>query len=131
MDFDGAILAHVKWKHRLHASMNGGEWLDPAVVALDTHCALGRWLCGEGRAFDVHPEFGGLLDAHAEFHRAAAEVVTAINGGRMAEAWRLVGLQSRFARASAATVHAIAALRDRAAAARPAASSAGATGAGV
>lgn len=113
MDFDGAILAHTRWKRRLQASMNGGERLDPAVVRLDTQCDLGKWLHGEGTAHASDAEFEKLVRSHAAFHEAAAAVVERINRGQIDEAARMIGLGSAFVDRSSAVVQSIAVLRDR------------------
>ncbi len=95
MDFDGAILAHTRWKRRLQASMNGGERLDPAVVHSTNQCDLGKWLHGEGSARS-DADFEKLVRSHAAFHEAAAAVVERINRGQVDEAARMIGLGSAF-----------------------------------
>lgn len=113
MDFEGAILAHTRWKRRLQASMNGGERLDPAVVQLDNQCDLGKWLHGEGSVHAANGEFDKLVRSHAAFHEAAAAVVERINRGQIDEATRMIGMGSAFVERSSAVVQSIARMRDQ------------------
>lgn len=112
MDFEGAILAHSRWKRRLQAGMTGGEPLDTAVVARNDQCDLGRWLQGEGKTHASVPEFGRLVQAHTAFHTCAATVAARINRGDTAGANQMLSLQGEFTQASSAVVQAIAGLRD-------------------
>jgi hypothetical protein len=112
MDFEGAILAHSRWKRRLQASLGGGERLDPVATAGDHHCDLGKWLHGEGKVHAAHPAYQALLSEHAAFHRAAAAVVERINAGDTAGATELLTISSEFSRASGSVVQSITRIRD-------------------
>jgi mono/diheme cytochrome c family protein len=84
LDFAAALAAHRAWKQRLLEMLRSadGEPLDPAEVARDDCCTLGRWLHGEGGARYGHgPQFGELLRTHRQFHASAAQVVARIQGG--------------------------------------------------
>lgn len=84
LDIVSAIEAHVRWKIRLEAHINGTstENLDPEVVCKDDQCVLGKWIHGEGRAkYDGEPLFASLKKVHADFHQAAADVIRKANGG--------------------------------------------------
>ncbi len=101
LNFQEAVAAHQKWKARLQACIDGAgqEKLDPAVVGRDDQCVLGKWIYGQGTAsFGDRPVFGELKAGHAEFHRIAGEVLTAVYAGQKEEAAKL--LTSRFAQAS-------------------------------
>ncbi len=80
LNFFSATNAHKAWKKRLHDCVEHGcSTLDPAVIALDNRCDLGKWLYGIRESHptlstDTQRLFTRLLDEHAAFHRAAAEV---------------------------------------------------------
>jgi methyl-accepting chemotaxis protein len=107
-DFDKAVDAHRAWKVTLSTALAEHTQLDAATIRCDDRCALGQWLHGEGSArFASRPHFVRLLQQHAEFHEAAAEVAAAVNQQASARAETLLGSGSRFATASTQTVSAI------------------------
>lgn len=113
MDFDDAIRAHVDWKLRLRMFLaDQGEGLSSDVAARDNVCELGQWLYGEGAKYAADPSYAELKAAHARFHKVAAEVVGAAEGGdkRGAEA-RLESAD--YSKASSAFVAAIIRMRDK------------------
>ncbi|WP_079417594.1 CZB domain-containing protein [Thiomonas intermedia] len=81
LNFFSATNAHKAWKKRLHDCVSGsGNTLDPAVIALDNRCDLGKWLYGirdsrPALSTDTSQLFTRLFDEHAAFHRVAAGVV--------------------------------------------------------
>jgi len=78
VDFYAAIQAHVLWRLRLEAYINGtgDEKLNAELVGHDHHCPLGKWLHGAGgKHFGSHPQFPELQKAHACFHQQAGEVI--------------------------------------------------------
>jgi len=84
LDFMSAIEAHVRWKVRLEAYIagTGDESLDPEVVSRDDQCMLGKWLYGEGgQSHGEQPRFQAVKDIHADFHRAAGDVVRTVDAG--------------------------------------------------
>jgi hypothetical protein len=103
LDFEAAIKAHQAWKTRLsnlvEGQTEGGERLDYRVVCSDDQCVLGRWIHGEGHAvFSGLPLFDAVRVTHAQFHRQAGAVVSAVDAGRIDEA-RLL-LRTDYQRAS-------------------------------
>ena len=89
LDFRTAINAHMRWKMRLRAVIDGGsdEAIDPDMLARDDQCPLGKWLHGAGGAqFREHPLFAELTDQHAEFHVHAASVLQQAQQGHPREA---------------------------------------------
>ena len=75
--------------------------LDADTICRDDRCPLGQWLHGQGgQRWGSQPGFVALLEKHAEFHGAAGAVARQINGGAYADAERLIGSGSAFARAS-------------------------------
>jgi hypothetical protein len=101
LDFQAAVAAHQKWKTRLQACIDGTseEKLDPEVVGRDDQCVLGKWIHGQGgAAFGQEQIFTDLTSAHAEFHKTAGMVLSAVYDGRKEEAAQMLG--SRFSQAS-------------------------------
>jgi hypothetical protein len=82
MDFGQAVDAHVDWKWKLSAYLRKPDKsLDPATLEVDDQCALGKWIHDEGRAYSGLTEFAELQTTHAEFHRAAADIVRRADKG--------------------------------------------------
>ena len=81
LNFFSATNAHKAWKKRLHDCVSGScNTLDPAVIAQDNRCDLGKWLYGirdsnPPLSTDTRRLFTRLLDEHAAFHQVAASVV--------------------------------------------------------
>ncbi len=112
MNFDEAVAAHTKWKARLRATLDGaGEALDPAMVARDDACDLGRWIHGDGSRYKALAEHQALRAAHARFHTCAAEVVTKSAQGMKAEAESLMASGGAFSKTSTETISAIMAMQ--------------------
>ncbi|MHB1615682.1 MAG: CZB domain-containing protein [Metallibacterium sp.] len=91
--FRVAINARIPWKGRSREVIDGTsrERPDPAVVARDDQCPLGKWLHREGRQqFQRHSLFVELVDHHAEFHVHAASVPDQVRHGRMREALQVL-----------------------------------------
>jgi len=102
LNFKTAIDAHIRWKMRLGAVIEGAsdEVLDPAVIGRDDECALGKWIHGEGgQAFSDSIRFSELHDAHADFHQCAARVLVAAQSGDTIHAKHLL-LTGEYPRAS-------------------------------
>lgn len=84
LNFMNAIEAHVRWKVRLEAYINGTgeERLDPSVVCRDDQCVLGKWIYGAGgERYGEHPKFPGLRETHRAFHQSAGEVIRKVDSG--------------------------------------------------
>lgn len=92
MDWMQIISAHVMWKQRLLAYIEGRseEDLDPETIARDDRCVLGKWIYSEGQRFNSLTEFEEVRQRHAHFHLQAAEVVRLVQTGRQDEASRLL-----------------------------------------
>jgi hypothetical protein len=93
LNFLAAIEAHVRWKVRLEAYINGTgeEQLDADVVCRDELCMLGKWIYGPGgERFGDHPKFPTLRDTHKEFHRCAGQVIRFVDDGEKAKAMDLL-----------------------------------------
>lgn len=112
MNFDEAVAAHIKWKARLRANLDGaGEALDPATIARDDACDLGKWIHGDGSRYKALAEHQALHAVHARFHKCAAEIVTKNAQGMNAEAESLMASGGDFSRTSTETISAIMAMQ--------------------
>lgn len=93
LNFFSATKAHQDWKKRLLQCVcdNCNENLDPDRIAKDNLCALGMWLY-ESKAqnpvlsADTNALFTRLLEDHAQFHLAAAEVAKMALEGKSKDA---------------------------------------------
>ena len=91
---EAQINAHSGWKLKIfNAARNGNkDKLDPVVVGKDNACALGQWIYGEGKALMAgKPEYQELIKLHADFHRQAATLITAIDKGQGQQAESALG----------------------------------------
>jgi hypothetical protein len=96
-----ALVAHGAWKVRLaQAIETGGSEFSPAVVRKDDQCALGKWLYMEIDPALKGEDYEKVRKLHAEFHLAAAGVLTLALEGRKAEAQAAMFTAQDFGRAS-------------------------------
>lgn len=89
LNFESAIAAHMAWKKRLDdlLSSEARDVLDPLQVCRDDQCELGRWLHGPAATKYAGLEgYKRLRAVHADFHQAAARVVTLAQAGEDAAA---------------------------------------------
>jgi Chemoreceptor zinc-binding domain len=103
LDFKAAIAAHMAWKTRLVAVIDGTsqESLQPAVVARDDQCPLGKWIHGAGgENFDSYTRFKQLCVDHAQFHLCASRVLTKAQAGDIALAQQALKSGSDYSAAS-------------------------------
>lgn len=108
MDFDEAIVSHLKWKIHLRNFLDGrGEKLDSAEVAKEDVCELGQWIYGEGKQFADTVPYQELVRKHAQFHLRAAEVVHKAETGDKRGAETLLATGREFSTASKDIVGAI------------------------
>jgi len=92
--------AHGAWKDKLEAELAGDSdgQIDVKVIASDCQCMLGKWLHSKGKKdYSKLPEYKLALDAHADFHLAAAEVVVQHQSGNTEQARQLLKTKFRFA----------------------------------
>ncbi|MGE0073376.1 MAG: CZB domain-containing protein [Thiomonas sp.] len=96
LNFFSATNAHKAWKKRLYDCVCGAcSTLDPQLIALDNRCDLGKWLYAirsrqPALSADTQKLFTRLLDEHATFHRAAAEVARLAQSGQRDDALRQI-----------------------------------------
>ncbi|EKD42320.1 MAG: methyl-accepting chemotaxis sensory transducer [uncultured bacterium] len=115
MDFDGAIKAHAEWKMKLSAYLSKKDGsLKAADVSPDNKCALGQWIHGEGAKFQSLPEYAALKAEHANFHKAAADIIKKADSGQNVSGEVALGAASPFAATSQKVVVAIMAMKSKA-----------------
>jgi len=93
LNFKLAVDAHMKWKIRLDAYINGTsqEDLKADVVCRDDQCPLGKWIYSRGGGeFGYSETFFDMKAHHANFHRCAGDVLAAANAGEKEEALHLL-----------------------------------------
>jgi len=113
MDLNDAIAAHSLFKTRLAMYVAKPDWtLDPRTIEAPNHCEIGKWIYGVGRAFEGWEAFSQLEQVHAQFHKAAAEIVIDANAGEHVLDDVVVGSSSEFAKRSSELVRAILRVRD-------------------
>lgn len=94
---DAAIEAHGKWKGRLEDAVAFGKSdFSPEVVASDCKCEFGKWLY----SMPVEKQDKDIKRQHAEFHVAAAQVLTKALAGNRSEAADGLKLGSKFSQLS-------------------------------
>lgn len=112
MNFDDAIRAHSAWKTKLSAYLNNPDGsLKPEEIEPDNACALGQWIHEEGIAHSGDSDYQELKKIHANFHKAAAEVVRRADSGEAVAEDVALGATSDFAKHSSAIVSGIMKLR--------------------
>lgn len=111
MNFAKAVDAHVAWILKLQEAIDGGKKLDPAEVRKDTLCELGKWIYGEGAAYQDKLAFFDLKAKHTAFHLCAGEVVRKVNAGDLEGALSMVDRGGEFIRISTETINAITSLK--------------------
>jgi len=114
MDFDGAVIAHSRWKMKPKAYLSKPDRsLDPLEVAADNKCDLGRWLHGEGRRYSIFAEYSKLVSDHARLHKAAALIVEKANNGQSVAEEIAIGADSEFTNASNDVVLSLKAMKEK------------------
>ncbi|NQT37294.1 MAG: CZB domain-containing protein [Planctomycetes bacterium] len=95
--FDRGIAAHARWKYRLFDAINTGksEWTVQDIRSHET-CEFGKWLASLSPAESSSAQCKKVVDLHAEFHKAAAEVLEIALSGRKQEGEAAISLGSRF-----------------------------------
>lgn len=82
MDFENAIVCHLKWKMYLHNFLVGsGKALHIDQVGNADACILGQWINGEGKQYEGTAQYRELVAKHNMFHDIAAVVVKKAESG--------------------------------------------------
>jgi methyl-accepting chemotaxis protein len=104
-DFSAAKKAHLDWKIKLNEYMKKRDGsLNPDNVKQDNLCKLGQWIYGEGSVYAAEKLFQDLKVQHANFHKAASNVIRAINANDLDLAKKLMAVDGEFYVASQVTV---------------------------
>ena len=85
-EIDAAISAHATWKLRLKTAITTGRVeQDVETVRRCDQCAFGKWLDGPTISGDVRAgkPYEVVHRLHADFHRAAADVLIAVARGNI------------------------------------------------
>jgi aerotaxis receptor len=91
-DFSQAKQAHLDWKRRARAFLDGREQLSPNQLVSHKNCMLGKWYYSDGlRKYGNLPEMKAIEQPHAELHRKVREIVDQSKLGKKHEAERLYG----------------------------------------
>lgn len=103
-----AIGAHGMWKMRLRTAIRTGMGdIDSRVATRDCECAFGKWIHGPllDPAIKVGTPYQVIRRLHAEFHRAAGDVLANLEKGEAARAE--VAMENEFAPRSEKLVRAL------------------------
>lgn len=112
MDLNSASQAHAEWKVKLRMAIAKKESLDAATISKDNCCALGKWLHGEAKGqFGKFPAYLDCVSKHAEFHREAGKVASAINAADFDRASKMLDAGTPYAHATSAVSSAILGLK--------------------
>jgi hypothetical protein len=75
---------------------NPDDSLNPDEVCKDDQCILGKWIHGEGSSLSANSEYRLLKEAHAGFHREAAEIIRRAKRGEKVTDDIALGAKSKF-----------------------------------
>lgn len=93
LDFKSAVDAHIRWRSRLSAYINGtgDEQLRLSTVCRDDQCELGKWIYREGmHRFGFSETFNEMKNQHAHFHICAGHILTVALTGDRRQALRML-----------------------------------------
>lgn len=112
MNFDDAIKAHASWKMKLTNYISSPDRsLKADVVGKDDQCDLGRWIASDSKHHQGRPEFRELKEAHACFHKAAADVIRRADAGENVSGEVVLGGSSQYAQCSSKVTSLLMALK--------------------
>ncbi|MBI5890996.1 MAG: cache domain-containing protein [Nitrosomonadales bacterium] len=90
LDLSGAKSAHLNWKARLRAFLDGKATLTEAEAVSHQQCAFGKWYYSVGlKQYGHIQELRDVEAPHAELHRTIKEIVQAMKTGDKTGAERL------------------------------------------
>ncbi len=83
--------AHMQWRARLEAVLNGKAALRPEEVSSDHECEFGKWYFGtEGQALSDRPFFKEVGEQHAKVHKYAHQIAELMKQGQKDRATALM-----------------------------------------
>ncbi len=87
LDFESAKAAHLAWKARLNAFLEGNATMTRDEAVSHHDCILGKWYYGEGLKKYRHiPQMQALEAPHAQLHKLIRAIIEKKNAGRDGEA---------------------------------------------
>src|ERR1035437_11047144 len=75
---NAAITSHARWKGQLREAIDHGQLPEPISVRADDRGDLGKWIYGEGTAYQAASEYQNLKLQIGRAHETAASVVEII-----------------------------------------------------
>jgi methyl-accepting chemotaxis protein len=86
-DFNVARSAHLAWRARLRAFLDGRESLSQNEAVSHRECVLGKWYYHDGiKNYGDIPAMGRLESPHAELHKTVAEIIQLKHTGETEQA---------------------------------------------
>ena len=83
--------AHMQWRSRLEAVLNGKAALRPEEVSSAHECDFGKWYYGaEGQALTSYPSFKEVGEFHTQVHQHAGRIAELASQGRTEQARKLM-----------------------------------------
>jgi hypothetical protein len=96
------VAAHAKWKHHLKMAIDTAQSDETAdEVAHDDRCEFGQWLLSLPKGDQSTAQWQKVRALHAEFHKAAANVLAMALAGKKEEAAAEMAFGGNFAKVSA------------------------------
>jgi hypothetical protein len=100
-EIDAALHAHAAWRAHFKDYLSGRTSFDTKLAGVTDQCDFGRWLANEGYRLmpgEIHQQ---IIEAHAEFHRVAGEIVRNIKEKRFDLVKQDLSAEGAFNRTSA------------------------------
>jgi hypothetical protein len=96
------IAAHAKWKHHLKTAIDTSQ-SDKKVeeVVPEDQCEFGKWLLSLPKQEQATDQWHRVRKLHAEFHKAAGDVLAMALSGKKKEADAAMAFGGDFAKVSA------------------------------
>ena len=86
-DFNVARSAHLAWRARLRAFLDGRESLSQAEAVSHRECVLGKWYYQDGlKNYSELPAMKRIESPHAELHKTVAEIIRLKHEGETEQA---------------------------------------------
>nr|WP_321467755.1 methyl-accepting chemotaxis protein [uncultured Desulfobulbus sp.] len=82
--------AHMQWRSRLEAVLNGKQSLRPEEVTSDHECAFGKWYFGDGQKLSDRAFFKEVGESHAMVHQYARQIADLMKQGNKKQANELM-----------------------------------------
>ena len=87
LDFETAKSAHLAWRARIRAFLDGRESLTRQEAVSHHDCILGKWYYGEGlNRYGNIREMSEIESPHADLHRLIREIIELKEAGRIKDA---------------------------------------------